>query len=443
MYGLAVRCKRREIEHIRDPYSRFTEAVRCGKFSLRVGTDYAMVSKRPARGSDDVKSDLPGSDSEAQPPQLRLSFEALTLIAAFGSLVTCYGNIIALNFFGTRLVPWNAHVQAVFMWSLALLAVYGLWRSREQHQQVFPLAVGAAGVAVLIFTLYVKWDTRFEILAYTLLVLAALLNQSAILSRLYRTVRQQALQIRDFNRNLEDEVRRQVREIERLGRLKGFLAPQVAEMVMGEGKEGLLDSHRRDIACLFCDIRGFTSFSERVEPEEAISLLQVYHERVGGLVAHRRGTIGLRAGDGVMVFFNDPIPCEEPVKEAVMLALEIQGAVQDVREHWQRLGHSIGVGIGIASGYATLGLLGSQGRADYTAIGNVVNIAARLCGEAKDREILITQRAYLDIEPQIEGKLCDPLQLKGVSQPVETYSVVGLRSSLSSLVTVDEDARGF
>jgi len=179
-------------------------------------------------------------------------------------------------------------------------------------------------------------------------------------------------------------IRRQVREIERLGRLKGFLAPQVAEMVMGEGKEGLLDSHRRYIACLFCDIRGFTSFSERVEPEEAISLLQVYHERVGGLVADRRGTIGLRAGDGLMVFFNDPIPCEEPVKEAVMLALEIQGAVQDVREHWQRLGHSIGVGIGIASGYATLGLLGSQGRADYTAIGNVVNIAARLCGEAKD-----------------------------------------------------------
>ena len=143
-------------------------------------------------------------DSEAQPPKLRLSFGALALIAALASLVTCYGNIIALNFFGTRLVPWNAHVQAVFMWSLALLSVYGLWRSREQHQQVFPLAVGAAGVALLIFTLYVKWDKRFEVLAYMLLVLAALLNQNAILNQLYRTVRRLFDETQDKSRQLAE-----------------------------------------------------------------------------------------------------------------------------------------------------------------------------------------------------------------------------------------------
>ena len=143
-------------------------------------------------------------DSEAQPPKLRLSFGALALIAALASLVTCYGNIIALNFFGTRLVPWNAHVQAVFMWSLALLSVYGLWRSREQHQQDFPLAVGAAGVALLIFTLYVKWDKRFEVLAYMLLVLAALLNQNAILNQLYRTVRRLFDETQDKSRQLAE-----------------------------------------------------------------------------------------------------------------------------------------------------------------------------------------------------------------------------------------------
>ena len=143
-------------------------------------------------------------DSEAQPPKLRLSFGALALIAALASLVTCYGNIIALNFFGTRLVPWNAHVQAVFMWSLALLSVYGLWRSREQHQQDFPLAVGAAGVALLIFTLYVKWDKRFEVLAYMLLVLAALLNQNATLNQLYRTVRRLFDETQDKSRQLAE-----------------------------------------------------------------------------------------------------------------------------------------------------------------------------------------------------------------------------------------------
>jgi class 3 adenylate cyclase len=361
--------------------------------------------------------------------KLVLPFGALAFIGAVGSLVTCYGSIVAAAFFGTQSSGLNPHLQAVVMWGFGLLALYALWRDRNGHGHALPLAVGAAGVAALIFALYVRYDNRFEVFAYVLLVVAALLNQNAMVSTLYRTVRRQASQIRDFNRDLEEKVRHQVREIERLGRLKGFLAPQVAELVIAEDKEALLDSHRQYIACLFCDIRNFTSLSESVEPEEIILLLRAYHERVGDLVSKRHGTIGYRAGDGLMVFFNDPVPCEQPALDAIKLALEIQQALQDLRERWDRLGHPIGVGTGIASGYATLGLVGNQGRADYTAIGNVVNIASRLCDQAKEGEILIDQRAYLEVEDRIEAEPRGPCPLKGVGNPVVTFSVAGVHDS--------------
>jgi class 3 adenylate cyclase len=166
-----------------------------------------------------------------------------------------------------------------------------------------------------------------------------------------------------LNKNLERKVEHQDHEIGRLARLKQFLAPQVADLVVSEGKDSLLDTHRRYIACLFCDIRDFTAVSEGIEPEEVIAILQAYHEAVGSLVLQHQGTIGYRAGDGLMVFFNDPIPCEEPVLDAVRLALEIRAAFNRIREPWRRLGHPIGLGVAIASGYATLGLVGFQGRA--------------------------------------------------------------------------------
>jgi class 3 adenylate cyclase len=367
---------------------------------------------------------LPLADVE-EPDRFRLAlpFGALAFIGAIGSLLACYGSIVASAILGVEPYGINPHLQAVVMWGLGLLAIFALWRDRRRHEQVLPLAMGAAGVALIVFLLYVHYDTRFEILAYVLLLVAALLNQNAMVSRLYRTVRQQAREIGDLNRNLEDRVQRQVGEIERLGRLKDFLAPPVAELVVAEGKDALLESHRRYIACLFCDIRNFTPLSESVEPEEAISLLQTFHDRLGSLIAKRQGTIGYRAGDGLMVFFNDPLPCERPVLDAVELALEMRDSLEDLRERWQRLGHSIGIGIGIASGYATLGLMGSQGRADYTAIGNVVNIASRLCDQAEQGEILIDQRVYLDVEDQIEAEPCGQRSLKGVGNPIETYRV--------------------
>jgi len=306
---------------------------------------------------------------------------------------------------------------------------YAMWRDQRYHRNAIPAAVGATGVVLMFFTLYVRYHEEIEALSYALLVIAALLNLNALMRVLNRTVGQQAREIRNLNLGLENKVERQSHEIDRLARLKQFLSPQVAELVVAEGKEKLLDTHRQFIACLFCDIRNFTAVSEDIEPEEVISILQTYHERVGCLVMEHRGTIGYRAGDGIMIFFNDPIPCEEPVLAAVQLVLAIRAAFEQLREPWSERGQPLGLGLGIASGYATLGLVGFQGRADYTAIGSVVNIASRLCDKAADGEILITQRAYIDVASQIKAKSLGGFDLKGVRNSVEIYGVLGLGPS--------------
>jgi class 3 adenylate cyclase len=253
------------------------------------------------------------------------------------------------------------------------------------------------------------------------------LNLNAFMNVLSQTVRRQASEIQVLNRGLEFKVESQVHEIDRLARLKQFLAPEVANLVVSEGRDQLLATHRRYIACLFCDIRDFTAMSESIEPEEVITILQSYHERIGSLVNEHRGTIGYRAGDGVMVFFNDPVPCEEPVLDAVKLALAIRADFADLREPWSRRGHVIGLGLGIASGYATLGLVGFQGRTDYTPIGGVVNIASRLCDKAADGQILITRRAHVDVESRVEAQPLGTLELKGVRQGTEVCNILGLK----------------
>lgn len=352
-------------------------------------------------------------------------------IAAFGfalaSLATCYLGILAAYLLGYEPLSINYHVQAVLMWGFALLAVYALWRDRRRHRNNLPFVLAVVAAAILVGTLYVSYAIEFEIIAYVLLVIAAVLNQNVFLTRLNTTVRDQANQIAALNRNLERKVEDQGQEIGRLARLKQFLAPQVADLVVSEGKDSLLDTHRRYIACLFCDIRDFTAVSEGIEPEEVIAILQAYHDRVGRLVIAHQGTIGYRAGDGVMVFFNDPIPCEQPVLDAVRLAFEIRAAFDQIREPWLKLGHPFGLGLGIASGYATLGLVGFQGRTDYTAIGGAVNIAARLCDRAADGQILMSQRAYVDIEPMVEVEPLGAFELKGVRNAVETWKVQGFK----------------
>lgn len=379
-----------------------------------------ITSNQPPRASVAADSD------HATELRILLPFGFLAMLASFISLSVCYGSTLA-NVILDVTLPINPHLQAVLMWGFALLAVFALWRDRRAHANTLPIALGGAGAAVLIATLYLNYDARVEAVAYVLLVIAALTNQNVFLGALNRTVRQQAQEIEALNRDMARTVQSQDHEIHRLGRLKQFLAPQVAELVVAEKDAHLLDTHRRYIACLFCDLRNFTAVADGAEPEEVIEILQGFHDRVGQLVLEHKGTIGFRAGDGLMAFFNDPIPCDEPVLDAVRLGLDIRSAFDELRASWPRLDPSIGIGMGIGSGYATLGLIGFRGGADYTAVGRAVNVAARLCDRADDGEILLGQRAFEDVRDRIEAEPLGAAELKGVAAPVETYRLGGLR----------------
>jgi class 3 adenylate cyclase/CheY-like chemotaxis protein len=233
----------------------------------------------------------------------------------------------------------------------------------------------------------------------------------------------QAAELAEMNRSLEERVARQVREIERFGRLRRFLPRAVAELVVSSGEGSLLDTHRREIAVVFCDLRGFTAFAEVAEPEEVTGVLASYHQTVGPLIEQHEGTLERFLGDGLMVLFNDPIPCQDPAGRAVNLALEICTAVDRLSANWARSGHRLGCGVGIAFGFATLGRIGFDGREDYTAIGTIVNQAARLCGEAKPGEILVTQRVASALDAGFGREPLGELSLKGLRQPVTAYRI--------------------
>jgi adenylate cyclase len=244
-------------------------------------------------------------------------------------------------------------------------------------------------------------------------------------ARLLSELRQRNDEIGRWNRELEDRVAAQVAEIERIGTLRRFLAPQLAELIVARGDESILASHRREIVVVFCDIRGFTAFAERAEPEEVMALLRDYHDALGPIVLRFEGTLDHYGGDGIMVFFNDPLPTPEPARRAVEMAVIMRRAAAGVIEAWRRRGHTVGFGIGIAQGYATLGQIGFAERMDYTAIGTVTNVAARLCGEAGDGQILVGQRVAAALEGSVSLEEMGALSLKGLSQPIVVYNVPG------------------
>lgn len=354
-------------------------------------------------------------------------FGSLAFVGAGTSLVFCYAQVLIslmAPVFGFGQFDINIHLQAFFMWGFGLVTVVGLVRDRKQHNSNLPLAMGVSAVMVIAGTLYIFYDIRILILGYVLLVISALLNQNMKLGNLNKEVRVQSQQLKEFNSTLEEKVQNQVAEIEQLARLKRFLSTEVADLITAEGNESLLDSHRQLISCLFCDVRNFTAFSEEVEPEEVMDVLQTVHERMGHMVAKHGGTIGFRAGDGLMAIFNDPLPSPNPVAESIHLALEMMAAFGEIQSHWKELGHDIGLGIGISYGYATLGLIGSEGRYDYTAIGNVVNIAARLCDKAQDGEIFLDKRVQVEIDDETQVELVGLLDLKGIRTQVETFKVI-------------------
>jgi adenylate cyclase len=249
---------------------------------------------------------------------------------------------------------------------------------------------------------------------------------------LHDTVQEQAKRLEDqaaqlalWNSTLEERVKAQLGEIERVGRLKRFLAPQLAEMIVSAGEEGILESHRRDIVVVFCDLRGYTSFAETGEPEEVWTVLREFHAAVGPLVTRFEGTLDHFSGDGLMVYFNDPLPCPDPAERAVRMATAMRAAVGERMAGWRRRGHELGFGIGVAQGYATLGRIGFEERVDYTAIGTVTNLAARLCAEAKDGQILLSKRVAAAVEEIVSLEEIGNLALKGLSQAVAVYNVTG------------------
>jgi adenylate cyclase len=253
-----------------------------------------------------------------------------------------------------------------------------------------------------------------------------LLARVASLARIKRyhdTITQQAAELAQWNAKLETRVLTQLGELQRMKRLRRFLSPQVAELVINSGDDSILGSHRREIVVVFCDLRGFTAFAESSEPEEVMGVLGEYHAALGELIFRYEGTLERFTGDGLMVFFNDPIPLDKPAQRAVEMALAMRDRVRTLAEGWSRLGHDLGFGVGIAQGFATLGRIGYEGRFDYAAIGSVTNLAARLCAEAGAGQVLVSQRVFNAVDDVAVGEPVGTLELRGFSRPIRAVGV--------------------
>lgn len=243
-------------------------------------------------------------------------------------------------------------------------------------------------------------------------------------ARQFQALQDRTAEVQTLNAALEAKVEDQGGEIERMGRLKRFLPSAVADTVVSSGSEAMLKSHRALLGVLFCDIRGFTAFCETAEPEETIEVLQTYHEEMGKLINDHGAGVDLRMGDGFMVLFNDPVPCDNPAGDAVRLAIAMRARMADLCKKWRRLGHRLGFGVGVSLGYATVGMVGFEGRFDYTASGTAINLASRLCDEAKDGEILLSTRAGIAVEEDFKIETQGELSLKGIREPVEAFRLM-------------------
>jgi len=263
------------------------------------------------------------------------------------------------------------------------------------------------------------------------------IDQAALVARvrsvlrikeLHDQVQAQAADLAIWNRTLEQRVAEQSAELDRIGRLKRFLPPQVAQLIVSSGDQRVLVCHRRDVTVAFCDLRGFTAFAETAEPEEVIGVLREYHASLGTLINKYEGTIERFTGDGVMVLFNDPLPCPDPAVRAVSMAIEMRRCVADLSAKWRKYGHELGFGIGIAHGYATLGCVGFEGQFQYSATGTVANLAARLCDQALSGQILIDSKVHTAVETIADLEPAGERVLKGFHRPVRAFNLLALRS---------------
>jgi adenylate cyclase len=272
-------------------------------------------------------------------------------------------------------------------------------------------------------------------------------NQQELLARVrslvrikkyHDTIQAQTAELAEWNRTLEARVADQVEELEKMSRLRRFLSPTLADLVLSQG-ESMLESHRREIAVLFADLRGWTSFSVMTEPEEVMGVIREFHGAMGNLILKLEATVGWFAGDGLMVWFNDPIPCPDPAARAVRMAVDMRGAMTQLTSRWRRRGHDLDFSVGIALGYATLGRIGFDGRYDYGAVGSVLNLASRLCDKAAEGQILVSERVLADVEGLVEVEPAGELTLKGFVKPITTYSVVAVTANANTVQTVGSD----
>ncbi len=257
------------------------------------------------------------------------------------------------------------------------------------------------------------------------------INQPELLARVRSLLRIKALhdELGELNRTLEGRVAEQVAQLERLGRLRRFFSPQLADLIVSGDAEDPLRSHRREITVVFLDLRGFTAFAETAEPEEVMGVLREYHAEMGRLILAAEGTLERFTGDGMMIFFNDPVQVSDPGPRAVRMAVAMRERIGGLTESWRKRGFDLDFGIGIAQGYATIGAIGFEGRLDYGAIGTVTNLASRLCGEAKPGQILLSQRVASGVESIAQVEAVGELALKGFQRPVKAYNVVQLGAS--------------
>jgi class 3 adenylate cyclase/CheY-like chemotaxis protein len=262
------------------------------------------------------------------------------------------------------------------------------------------------------------------------------INQPELLARvrsllrikeLYDKVQMQAAELSEWNKSLEHRVHEQVEQLERLERLKRFFSPQLAELIVAGGAEDPLKTHRREVTVVFLDLRGFTAFAETSEPEEVMGVLREYHAEMGKLILAHEGTLERFTGDGMMIFFNDPVPVPSPAERAIGMALAMRAKVAELITKWRKLGHELDFGVGIAQGYATIGGIGFEGRWDYGAIGTVTNLAARLCAEARPGQILVSQRLLGTVDELIDVEAVGELTLKGFHRPVTAYNILQMK----------------
>ena len=255
------------------------------------------------------------------------------------------------------------------------------------------------------------------------------INQPELLARVRSLLRIKALhdQLEESNRTLEARVREQVQQLERLARLKRFFSPQLAELILSGEAEDPLKSHRRELTVAFFDLRGFTAFAETAEPEEVMTVLREYHAELGKLIMEHEGTLERFTGDGMMVFFNDPVPVPQPAEQAVRLAVAAQSRARVLIDKWRKLGFELDLGVGISQGYATIGAIGFEGRYDYGAVGTVTNLSHRLCSEAKPGQILVSRRVLSAVEHLVEAEPVGELALRGLSKPVPTFNILKLK----------------